>query len=99
MNRKKQIEEIAEIINKRVDTNLGQLHGTKSGFGKCADVTTTVGTTLVAKELYDNGYRKIDEIKKQVAKEILNALNRTPHEYHEKKIGELAKSYGIKIQE
>ena len=50
--------QLAELIEKRVGTNLGQIHGTKCGFGKCADVTTTIGTTVLAKAIIEEGYRQ-----------------------------------------
>lgn len=41
----------------------------------------------------------IEEIVGNTARDILNTLNRTPHEYHESKIKELAKQYGVEIEE
>lgn len=41
----------------------------------------------------------IDFLIKRTAGEILNTLNRTPNEYHERKIKELAKQYGVEIEE
>lgn len=60
MKNQNQINEVAKIINECVGTNLGQIHGTKSGYGKCADVTTTVDTTLVAESIISAGYHKTD---------------------------------------
>lgn len=66
MDKQKEIKEMAEIINKRVDTNLGQIHGTKSGFGKRADVTTTVSTKLVAEALVNAGYGDIKQYQEEI---------------------------------
>lgn len=72
----KEIKEIAKIIDNRVGTNIGQIQGTKYGFGKCADVTTTVSTKLIAETLYDAGYRKViyrdnmDELLNEEIKEL-----------------------------
>lgn len=41
----------------------------------------------------------IETVKKDVAKDILNIFNSTPHEYHENKIKELAKQYGVEVQQ
>lgn len=70
MNKEKEIEEIKEIIEKRVDTNLGQIHGTKSGFGKCAETTTTVGTKLVAQAVVEAGYGNVEKAVKEFAEEL-----------------------------
>lgn len=40
-----------------------------------------------------------EPIRKETAKEILKVLNRTPHEYHEKKIKELSQFYGVEVDE
>lgn len=56
MDKEREIEKLAELINNIVGTNLGQIHGTKSGFGKDADVTTTVDTKLVAQTIIEAGY-------------------------------------------
>lgn len=41
----------------------------------------------------------IEFLIKRTARDILTILNRTPHEYHESKIKELAKQYGVEIEE
>lgn len=37
--------------------------------------------------------------KKETAREILQDLYNYPHEYHEKRIIELAKEYGVEVEE
>lgn len=61
-----QVKEISEIINKRCEAPLGQVH-TTSADGK---VTKTVDTTLVAKDIISAGYCKKDVLLKEVWNEI-----------------------------
>ena len=56
MDKERDIKAIKEILEQRVGTNLGQIQGTKSGYGKCADITTTVDTILVAQAIVEAGY-------------------------------------------
>jgi hypothetical protein len=53
--KQKQIEEIKRIIDDRCEAKLGQVH-TNNG-----NVTKTVDTSLIAKDIYNAGYRKIPE--------------------------------------
>ena len=59
-DKKKMIEEIKAIIDDRCEAELGQVHASSKG-GK---VTKTVDTSLIAKDIYNAGYRKVadDEI-------------------------------------
>lgn len=66
--------------------------------------------TAMAEALINEGYRKVadDEIvesmktyegaRQETARDILQELYSTPHEYHEKKIVDLAKAYGIELE-
>lgn len=58
MDAKKEIEKMAKIIEKRVDTNLGQVNGIKVYEKYDCQITTTVSTKLIAEALYNAGYRK-----------------------------------------
>lgn len=55
MNKEKEIKELARIITERCEAELGQVHASSMG-GK---VTKTVGISLIAKDIYDAGYRKV----------------------------------------
>ena len=61
-----QVKEIAEIINKRCEAPLGQVH-TTSADGK---VIKTVDTTLIAKDIISAGYCRKDVLLKEVWNEI-----------------------------
>ena len=52
-----------------------------------------------ARVLVEAGYRRTDEVSKETAKEILDNLYRYPHEYHEKRILELAKKFDVEVDE
>lgn len=60
MNENEMIKDIKSIIDDRCETELGQVHASSKG-GK---VTKTVDTSLIAKDIYNAGYRKVadDEI-------------------------------------
>lgn len=70
MEKKREIAKLAKIINDRVGTNLGQIHGTKSGFGKSADITATVDTKLVAKAIIEAGYGDTKQAVREFAYEF-----------------------------
>ena len=82
MNKDEMIKDIRAIIDDRCEAELGQVHASSKG-GK---VTKTVDTSLIAKDIYDAGYRKVteDEIiesmktyeraRQETAKEILLVL-------------------------
>lgn len=112
-DREKQIDEMAEIIENNIyqygsnpyppEMTVGQYVASElvaRNYRKMDEVTLRL-------DLGDRTPEEIEkiadmfngEIKKQIAREILNTLNRTPHEYHEKKIAELAKLYGIEVSE
>lgn len=40
-----------------------------------------------------------EQIRKETAREILQTLYNYPHEWHERKIKELAKEYGVEVKE
>lgn len=50
-------------------------------------------------KLYHKQLTKTEQTRKETAKEILQELYCFPHEYHEKKILELAKQYEIEVEE
>lgn len=60
MNENEMIKDIMAIIDDRCEAELGQVHAESKG-GK---VTKTVSTSLIAKDIYNAGYRKVadDEI-------------------------------------
>lgn len=60
MNKKEIVKDIRAIIDNRCEAELGQVHAESKG-GK---VTKTVSTSLIAKDIYNTGYRKVtdDEI-------------------------------------
>ena len=60
MNR--EIKEITNIINKRCEAELGQIH-TTSQDGK---VTKTVDTSLIARDVIDAGYKKESDVATQI---------------------------------
>lgn len=83
MNKDEMIKDIMAIIDDRCEAELGQVHASSKG-GK---VTKTVSTSLIAKDIYNAGYRKVadDEIvesmktyesaRLETAREILQELN------------------------
>lgn len=99
MNKDEMIEEMAKITNY-----------TAFDFTQGAIESATIYTAM-AEALYNAGYRKVgdDEIvesmktyeraRQETARKILQELYSTPHEYHEKKIVDLAKAYGIELED
>lgn len=71
MDKEKEIEEIAGIITERCEAELGQVHASSMN-GK---VVKTVDVRLIAKDIYNTGYRKADEVRKETAKAILQYFN------------------------
>lgn len=47
----------------------------------------------------EEGAEEIESARKETTKEILQDLYNYPHEYHEKRIIELAKQYGMEVEE
>lgn len=70
---------------------------------QASDIYTT--NYQEAFSLISLGYRKIPEYesvnqaRKETAKDILNELYRTPNEYYENKIIEIAKRYVVEVEE
>ena len=83
MNENEMIKDIKSIIDDRCETELGQVHASSKG-GK---VTKTVYTSLIAKDIYNAGYRKVEEdeivesmktyerARQETSREILQDLN------------------------
>ena len=104
----KMIEEIKAIIDDRCEAELGQVHASSKG-GK---VTKTVDTSLIAKDIYNAGYRKVgeDEIvesmktyerarqetAREILQEVVNAWNKG--EYMPLKLAFLATKYGVELE-
>lgn len=68
--KEKQIEEIKQIIDYRCEAELGQVHASSMN-GK---VTKTVGTNLIAKDIYNAGYQKIDKDSIVLSKDDYEAM-------------------------
>ena len=100
MNKDEIIEEMAKVLcdnDKRCEECISRL-------------LLPCGYKSYCTKLYNAGYRKMteDEIvesmktyeraRQETARKILQELYSTPHEYHEKKIVDLAKSFGIELE-
>lgn len=107
MNKDEMIKDIRAIIDDRCEAELGQVHASSKG-GK---VTKTVDTSLIAKDIYDAGYRKVteDEIiesmktyeraRQETAKDILLEVARalTKGNLNEIELAFIGIRYGIKV--
>lgn len=67
-----QIKAIKQIIDERVETNLGQVQG------RHGNVIKTVDTIIIARDIVDAGYGDVSEYKAEI--ERLNAENTTLYE-------------------
>lgn len=89
MDKEREIAKLAELINDRVGTNLGQIHGTKSGFGKSADITTTVDTKLVAKAIIEAGYGDMKQAVREFAEKVKERWTKNMYHIYLRDIDEL----------
>lgn len=89
----KEIEEIKKIIDERCETELGQVHTT---YGK---ITKTVGTRLIAKDIYNAGYHKVDDIRRETASEICTKIINGIYKCNLTvcTVKEIAKEYGVEF--
>ena len=97
MTKQEQIEEVAKIINRRCEAELGQVHANS----KNGKVTKTVGTSLIAKDIINAGYRKTPKDKLVISEKEYEQL-KTPSdcaicEY--KEIKDAAKEIFLKLIE
>ena len=67
MNKEKEIEEIADMLVAVCDDCNECPYGKKYGYGACTE-------HQMAERIYEAGYRKADEVRKETAKEIYNSL-------------------------
>lgn len=72
MDKDEMIEEIRAIIDDRCEAELGQVHAESKG-GK---VTKTVSTSLIAKDIYNAGYRKVAEDEIVIQKDVFEELSK-----------------------
>ena len=70
MTEQEQIKEIEEIINKRCEAELGQVHANS----KDGKVTKTVDTSLIAKDIINAGYRQEKEVARETALKIIKKI-------------------------
>lgn len=70
MDKDEMIKDIRAIIDDRCEAELGQVHAESKG-GK---VTKTVSTSLIAKDIYNAGYRKVGEDEIVIKKSEYKAL-------------------------
>lgn len=71
----------------------------KRGYEKGYDAGFKDGCNQGGKDNYDRGFSDGQSIsRKKTAKEILQNLYNYPHEYHEKRIIELAKHYNVEVE-
>lgn len=62
--KQEQINEIKQIIDERVETNLGQVQGRHD------NVIKTVDTTIIARDIINAGYGDVKQAKIDVLKEL-----------------------------
>ena len=108
-NKEQQIEEMAEDIENTI-LGLGFYLCHKSaekllnlGYRKLPDGATVL---LVGKynqaldeKTIEYFIKHNEQIRKETAREILQTLYNYPHEWHEMKIKELAKQFGVEVEE
>ena len=100
---------ISEGINKQLQKNLDREKELNQMLQTIyrAGVMSETYNKLVAKVLIDAGYRKANEVRKETAKEILQAMNEKMNmltgcgvPYHVKQfMEEIAKKYGVEVDE
>ena len=91
MTKQEQIEEIAKIICRRCKGNIC-LFDNNSCDCNCSWAKD-------AEKIYNAGYRKVDEIRKKTAKEILNAVDNESNVQTISITNYLRKKYGVEVEE
>lgn len=95
MNKDEMIEEMAKIANfSAFDFKQGTIRS-KTIYTAMAEALYNANCRIIADDEIVESMKTYERARHETAREILQELYSTPHEYHEKKIVDLAQKYGI----